>query len=153
MNVSAVDKGTGKSEKITITNDKERLTPDEIERMIQEAEKFADEDRKTKERVDARNALEGYIHSMRSTVEDKDKLADKIEDDDKKIITDKINEANEWLVANPDAEGEELRDKLKEIESVCNPIISKVYGQTGGGPSDSGSTTSGDDDYSSHDEL
>ncbi|CDI75449.1 heat shock protein 70, putative [Eimeria praecox] len=152
LNVSAVDKGTGKSEKITITNDKGRLTPDEIERMIQEAEKFADEDRKTKERVDARNALEGYLHSMRSTVEDKDKLADKIEDDDKKTITDKINEANEWLVANPEADGEELRDKLKEVESVCNPIISKVYGQTGG-PSDSGSTSTSDDDYSSHDEL
>lgn len=152
LNVSAVDKGTGKSEKITITNDKGRLTPDEIERMIQEAEKFADEDRKTKERVDARNALEGYLHSMKSTVEDKDKLADKIEDDDKKTITDKITEANEWLVANPEADGEELRDKLKEVESVCNPIISKVYGQTGG-PSDSGSTSTSDDDYNSHDEL
>lgn len=152
LNVSAVDKGTGKSEKITITNDKGRLTPDEIERMIQEAEKFADEDRKTKERVDARNALDGYLHSMKSTVEDKDKLADKIEDDDKKVITDKIAEANEWLLANPDAEGEELRDKLKEVESVCNPIISKVYGQSGG-PSDSGSTGTSDDDYSSHDEL
>lgn len=152
LNVSAVDKGTGKSEKITITNDKGRLTPDEIERMIQEAERFADEDRKTKERVDARNALEGYLHSMRSTVEDKDKLADKIEDDDKKTIMDKITEANEWLVANPEADGEELRDKLKDVESVCNPIISKVYGQTGG-PSDSGATSTSDDDYSSHDEL
>lgn len=151
LNVSAVDKGTGKSEKITITNDKGRLTPDEIERMIQEAEKFADEDRKTKERVDARNALEGYLHSMKSTVEDKDKLADKIEDDDKKTITDKIAEANEWLVANPEADGEELRDKLKEVESVCNPIISKVYGQTGG--PDAGGASTSDDDYNSHDEL
>ena len=71
LNVSAVDKGTGKSEKITVTNDKGLLTPDEIERIIQEAEKFADEDRKTKERTAAKNALEGYLHSMRSTVEDK----------------------------------------------------------------------------------
>ncbi|XP_026190337.1 endoplasmic reticulum chaperone BiP [Cyclospora cayetanensis] len=151
LNVSAVDKGTGKKEHITITNDKGRLTPEEIERMIHDAEKFADEDRKVKERVDGRNALEGYLHSMKSTVEDKDKLADKIEDDDKKTIMDKITEANEWLVANPEADGEELRDKLKEVEGVCNPIISKVYGQTGG-ESDSGYSSS-DDDYSSHDEL
>lgn len=153
LNVSAVDKGTGKSEKITITNDKGRLTPEEIERMISEAEKFADEDRKVKERVDGRNALEGYLHSMKSTVEDKDKLADKIEDDDKKVIMDKITEANEWLVANPEADGDELRDKLKEVEGVCNPIISKVYGQTSGGAGGAGGGAASDDDEYGHDEL
>lgn len=151
LNVSAVDKGTGKSEKITITNDKGRLTPEEIERMISEAEKFAEEDKKTKEKVDARNALEGYLHSMRTTTEDKDKLADKLEEDDKKTILDKLNEAQEWLTTNPEAEAEEMRDKLKDVEAVCNPIISKVYGQAGG--AGAGGSTGADDDYGGHDEL
>ncbi|PFH34151.1 chaperonin protein BiP [Besnoitia besnoiti] len=153
LNVSAVDKGTGKSEKITITNDKGRLTPEEIERMIAEAEKFAEEDKKTKEKVDARNALEGYLHSMKTTVEDKDKLADKIEEDDKKTILDKVNEAQEWLTTNPDAEAEEMRDKLKDVEAVCNPIISKVYGQTGGPGAGGAAGGADDDDYGGHDEL
>lgn len=153
LNVSAVDKGTGKSEKITITNDKGRLTPEEIERMIAEAEKFAEEDKKTKEKVDARNALEGYLHSMKTTVEDKDKLADKIEEDDKKTILDKVTEAQEWLTTNPDADAEEMRDKLKDVEAVCNPIISKVYGQTGGPGAGGASAGADDDDYGGHDEL
>ncbi|PHJ18019.1 chaperonin protein [Cystoisospora suis] len=153
LNVSAVDKGTGKSEKITITNDKGRLTPEEIERMIAEAEKFAEEDKKTKEKVDARNALEGYLHSMKTTVEDKDKLADKIEEDDKKTIMDKVTEAQEWLTTNPDADAEEMRDKLKDVEAVCNPIISKVYGQTGGPGAGGASSGADDDDYGGHDEL
>lgn len=151
LSVSAVDKGTGKSEKITITNDTGRLSAEEIERMIAEAEKYAEEDKKTKERVDARNALEGYLHSIKTTVEDKDKLADKIEEDDKKTIMDKVNEAQEWLTTNPDAEADDLREKLKDVEAVCNPIISKVYGQSGG-PDAGAPPTGGDDDYS-HDEL
>ncbi|CBZ55124.1 Heat shock protein 70 (Precursor), related [Neospora caninum Liverpool] len=153
LSVSAVDKGTGKSEKITITNDKGRLTPEEIERMISEAEKFAEEDKKVKERVDARNALEGYLHSMKTTVEDKDKLADKIEEDDKKTILDKVTEAQEWLNTNPDADAEETRDKLKDVEAVCNPIISKVYGQTGGPGAGGAAGGADDDDYGGHDEL
>ncbi|EPR61088.1 chaperonin protein BiP [Toxoplasma gondii TgCatPRC2] len=153
LSVSAVDKGTGKSEKITITNDKGRLTPEEIERMISEAEKFAEEDKKVKERVDARNALEGYLHSMKTTVEDKDKLADKIEEDDKKTILDKVTEAQEWLNTNPDADAEETRDKLKDVEAVCNPIISKVYGQSGGPGAGGAAGGADDDDYGGHDEL
>ncbi|OXB71493.1 UNVERIFIED_CONTAM: hypothetical protein H355_011790 [Colinus virginianus] len=151
LSVSAVDKGTGKSEKITITNDTGRLSAEDIERMIAEAEKYAEEDKKTKERVDARNALEGYLHSIKTTVEDKDKLADKIEEDDKKVILDKVNEAQEWMTTNPDAEAEDLREKLKDVEAVCNPIISKVYGQAGG--PDAGVPPSGSDDDYSHDEL
>merc|ERR1711966_140127 len=83
VNVGAEDKGTGKSEKITITADKGRLSEEEIERMVQEAEEFAEEDRKIKERVDARNSLETYAYNMKNTVSDSDKLADKLEEDDK----------------------------------------------------------------------
>eukprot|EP00922_Rhytidocystis_sp_ex-Travisia-forbesii_P072248 GHVS01107733.1.p1 GENE.GHVS01107733.1~~GHVS01107733.1.p1 ORF type:complete len:673 (+),score=157.79 GHVS01107733.1:122-2140(+) len=133
LNVSAEDKGTGKSEKITITNDKGRLSEAEINRMIQEAEKFAEEDRETKERVDRRNALEAYVHSMKSTVEDKDKLADKIEEDDKSTILEAVKDAEEWLSNNPDASSDDIRDKNKEVENICNPIISKLYGAAGGG--------------------
>eukprot|EP00951_Prasinocladus_malaysianus_P010931 scaffold80638_cov42-Prasinocladus_malaysianus.AAC.1 len=83
LNVGAEDKGTGKKEKITITNEKGRLSQEEIERMVQEAEEYAEEDRALKERIDARNSLETYCYNMKNTVEDSDKLADKLDEDDK----------------------------------------------------------------------
>merc|ERR1719223_2708356 len=90
LTVTGVEKGIGKSETISITNDKGRLTPEEIEQMIADAEKFADEDKAIKERVDAKHALQNYIFTMRNTVEDKDKLADKLEEDDKNKLADKL---------------------------------------------------------------
>ena len=89
LSVSAVEKGTGKSESITVTNDKGRLSKEEIEAMIRDAEKFADQDKALKEKIDAKNSLENYIYTMRNTIEDKEKLADKIDAEDK----DKIKEA------------------------------------------------------------
>ncbi len=89
LSVSAVEKGTGKSESITVTNDKGRLSKEEIEAMIRDAEKFADQDKALKEKIDAKNSLENYVYTMRNTIEDKEKLADKIEAEDK----DKIKEA------------------------------------------------------------
>merc|ERR1712146_724095 len=83
MNVSAKDQGTNKEESITITNDKGRLTQEEIDRMIKEAEEFAEEDKKAKEQIDARNNLDSYIHSMKNTVEDPDKLKDKLSEEEK----------------------------------------------------------------------
>mmetsp|Transcript_10106 Transcript_10106/g.33446 ORF Transcript_10106/g.33446 Transcript_10106/m.33446 type:complete len:224 (+) Transcript_10106:1617-2288(+) len=147
LNVGAEDKGTGKAEKIVITNDKGRLSQEEIERMVEEAEEFAEEDRKIKERVDARNSLETYAYNMKNTVSDADKLADKLEKDDKSSIEEAIKEVLEWLDDNQDAEKEEYEEKLKEVEGVCNPIVSKVYQQ--GGDSDDGD----DDDDDDHDEL
>jgi len=97
LNVGAHDKGTGKKEKITITNDKGRLSQEEIERMVQEAEEFADEDKKVRERIDAKNALESYVYSVRNTISDEEKLKDKISDDDRSTIEDAIKEINEWL--------------------------------------------------------
>eukprot|EP00920_Eleutheroschizon_duboscqi_P019928 GHVT01047701.1.p1 GENE.GHVT01047701.1~~GHVT01047701.1.p1 ORF type:complete len:397 (+),score=82.19 GHVT01047701.1:1491-2681(+) len=151
LNVAAEDKGTGKAERITITNDKGRLSKDDIEKMVRDAEKFAEEDKQMRERIDARNALDNYLHSMKSTVEDKDKMADKIEEDDKTTIMDAIKDAKDWMETNMNAEAEELREKLKEVEGVANPIIAKLYGQSGG-PGGAGGDA-GEEDYGAHDEL
>ncbi|EFJ29073.1 hypothetical protein SELMODRAFT_440900 [Selaginella moellendorffii] len=151
LNVRAEDKGTGKSEKITITNDKGRLTQEEIDRMVREADEMAEEDKKQKERVDSRNGLETYLYNMRNTINDKDKLADKIEKEDKEKIEETLKEALEWLDDNNTAEKEDFDDKLKEVEAVCNPIITQIYQKTGGA---AGSPSSEDDDSDDdHSEL
>ena len=152
LNVGAEDKGTGKAEKITITNDKGRLSQEEIERMVEEAEEFAEEDRKIKERVDARNSLETYAYNMKNTVSDSDKRADKLEEDDKSTIEEAIKEVLDWLDDNQDAEKEDFDEKLKEVQDTCSPIISKVYQESGGAPG-GGGDFGGDDDLDGHDEL
>merc|ERR1711879_155809 len=136
LNVGAEDKGTGKSEKITITNDKGRLTEDQIEKMIKDAEQFADEDKKVKERVDAKNAFDGYVHSMRSATEgsgDNKGLSEKMDSDEKEKIMDALKDGQSWLDSNPEADAEEIKEKHKEIEGICAPIVSKYYGAGGGG--------------------
>merc|ERR1711915_470613 len=115
MNVSAVDKSTKKENKITITNDKGRLSKEDIERMVNEAEKFKDEDEKQKVKINAKNGLESYCFNMKSTLDD-EKLKDKISDDDRKTINDKCDETIKWLDANQTAEQDEYADKQKEIE-------------------------------------
>lgn len=149
LNVRAEDKGTKKSEKITITNDKGRLSQEEIDRMVKEAEEFAEEDKKVKERIDARNNLETYVYNMKSTINEKDKLADKIDSDDKEKIEETLKEALDWLDENQSAEKEDFEEKLKEVEAVCNPVIKKVYEKTGG-PSGGDEEEEEDD---SHEEL
>jgi heat shock protein 5 len=132
MTVSASDKGTGKKEQITITNDKGRLSKEEIERMISDSEKFADEDKAIKEKIDARNSFENYIYQMKSSVEDKDKLAEKLSDEDKTTVKDAITDSQDWLNANQDAEKDDFEDKLKELQTICDPIVAKVYQNSGG---------------------
>merc|ERR1711976_735978 len=133
LNVSACDKSTGKQNKITITNDKGRLSKEEIERMVNGAEKFKADDDKQKERISAKNGLESYCFNMKTTIDD-EKVKDKISEDDMKSITDKCDEAIKWLDANQLAEVEEYNDKQKEVESVCNPIITKLHQGAGGMP-------------------
>merc|ERR1711898_43910 len=152
LNVGAEDKGTGKSEKITITNDKGRLTEEQIEKMIKEAEQFAEEDKKVNERVDAKNAFDGYMHSMKSAVEGSGEnkgLSEKMDSDEKEKIQDALKDGQEWIDSNPEADFMEIKDKHKEIEGICAPIISKYYGQGGGGGGDEG----GDEEDEAHDEL
>jgi L1 cell adhesion molecule like protein len=133
LNVSAVDKSSGKQEKITITNDKGRLSKEDIERMVSDAEKFKAEDDKQKERIAAKNSLESYCFNMKSTIED-EKLKDKIGEAERKTIMDKCNEVIAWLDANQTAEEDEYKDKQKEVEGICNPIITKLYQAAGGAP-------------------
>jgi len=132
LTVTGVEKGVGKSETISITNDKGRLTKDEIEQMIADAEKFADEDKAIKDRIDAKHAFQNYIYTMRNTIEDKDKLADKLSEDDKSTIQDGITEAEDWLNSNgEDADKEAIDEQMKELQSICDPIIATIYNSAG----------------------
>merc|ERR1711907_379954 len=115
LTVSANDKGTGKKETITITNDKGRLTKEEIDQMIQDSKKYEAEDKAIKEKIDTRNQFENYIYQMKNSVEDKAKLADKLDEDDKQKIQAGLTDAQDWLNANQDAEKDEFEDKLKEL--------------------------------------
>merc|ERR1711944_316063 len=144
LNVSACDKSTGKQNKITITNDKGRLSKEEIEKMVNDAEKYKAEDDMQKDRISAKNNLESYCFNMKSTLDD-EKLKDKISPDERKIINDKCDEAIKWLDANQTAEKEEYEYKQKEIEGICNPIISKLYQQSGGAQPSSGGGSAGAD--------
>merc|ERR1719224_363291 len=133
LQVGAEDKGTGKAEKITITAEKGRLTEEEIERMVREAEEFAEEDAKVKERVDKRNGLEGYAYNLRNQLNDEEKgVADKIDDEDKETLEEAIKEVLDWLDDNQEADAEEYEEKQKELEGVANPIMQKVYASAGG---------------------
>ncbi|XP_070826186.1 heat shock cognate 71 kDa protein-like [Chaetodon trifascialis] len=133
LNVSAVDKSTMKVNKITINNDKGRLSKEEIERMVNEAEQYKAEDDAQRERVAAKNNLESYVFHVKSTMED-EKIKGKISDEDKKTAVDKCMEVINWLDGNQFAEKDEFDAKHKELESVCAPFITKLYQNTGGMP-------------------
>jgi len=126
LNVSAEEKSTGKKEKITITNDNGRLSAAEIQRMVDDAEKFKLEDEKQRNRIAAKNGLETYCLNMQSTVEDA-RLDNKINKGDKNSIMDKVNEVIEWLDRTQIGDEDEYKHKQKEIEQVCNPIMAKMY--------------------------
>ena len=134
LRVSAEDKGSGNKEAITITNDQNRLTPEDIERMVNEAERYAEEDKKVKEKVESRNELESYAYSLKNQVSDKEKLGAKLSEEDSTTIMTAVEEAIEWLDSNQDAETEEYQEKKKTLEEKVNPIISKLYEQSGGAP-------------------
>ncbi|GFZ14906.1 heat shock cognate protein 70-1 [Actinidia rufa] len=133
LNISAEDKTTGQKNKITITNDKGRLSKEEIEKMVEEAEKYKAEDEDHKKKVEAKNALENYAYNMRNTIKD-DKISSKLPPPDKKKIEDAIEKAIQWLDGNQLADADEFEDKMKELEGICNPIIAKMYQGSGGVP-------------------
>lgn len=130
LNVSAVDKGTGKKQTITITNDS-KMSKEQIEEMIQEAEKYKAEDEAQKERVESKNALENYLYNTRNTI---DKPEVKLPEDEKKLILDEISEKISWLDDNQTATKDEYDDVMKEVQEKVNPIISKMYADAGGAP-------------------
>merc|ERR1712180_169704 len=146
LQVSAEDKGTGNKEKITITNDQNRLTPEDIERMIKDSEMFAEEDKKLKERVESRNELESYAYSLKNQINDKEKLGSKLSDDEKTKMEDAIDEKIKWLEDNADGEAEDFKAQKKELEDIVQPIIAKLYQGAGGAPPPEGDE-GGDEDF------
>ncbi|ODQ68618.1 heat shock protein 70 [Nadsonia fulvescens var. elongata DSM 6958] len=132
LNVHAIEKGTGKSNKITITNDKGRLSKEDIDRMVSDAEKFKDEDDKEAARIAAKNSLESFTYSLKNTTSE-EKFKEKI-GEDKEVLDKAINETIEWLDNNQTATTEEFTDKQKELEAIYNPIAMKFYGSEGGAP-------------------
>ncbi|KAJ7079552.1 heat shock protein 70 family [Mycena belliarum] len=148
MKVAAADKGTGKSESITITNEKGRLSQEEIERMVAEAEKFASEDEAQRKRIESLNSLSAFVYGLKTQLGDQEGLGGKISDEDKKTILAAVKETTDWIDQNGATAGvEDLEEKLAEIQTIVNPITSKLY--SGGAPGGSGSA----DDFPDHDEL
>jgi len=137
LNVTAEEKGAGKKSNITITNDKGRLSKDDIDRMVREAEQYADEDAKAKERIDAKNSLESYCYQMKNTASE-DKFKEAVSEDELKSVNDKVDEVMAWLETAENAEKEEFDSMQKDMESICNPIISKMYAAGGGAPEGGG---------------
>merc|ERR1712240_210129 len=135
LNVVACDKSTGKENKITITNDKGRLSKEEIDKMVSDAEKYKAEDDKQRERVTSKNDLEAYAFQVKQTMEE-DKLKDKISDEDKQAVVEKAKEVLGWLDTNQQASKEEYEDMKKDLEKVAAPVMTKLYqgGQQGGMP-------------------
>ncbi|KAI9360288.1 hsp71-like protein [Pilaira anomala] len=133
LNVSALDKTTGKSNKITITNDKGRLSKEEIERMVNDAEKYKAEDEAAAARIQAKNGLESYAYNLRNTLQE-EKVSTKLEPADKEKLDAAVKEAIEWLDNSHEASKEEYESRQKELEEIANPIMMKLYQGEGGAP-------------------
>jgi len=133
LNVSAEEKGTGKSEKIVITNDRGRLSKEEIDKMVADAERYKDEDDKVKNRIEKKNGLENYCFQMKNQLDD-EKLKDKFTAEDKTTIEDGTKEVLQWLEGNPNEEADAYEAKQKELEGKFNPIMMRIYQAAGGAP-------------------
>merc|ERR1719289_686627 len=156
LKVSAEDKGTGSKQQIVIQADQNRLSDDDIEKMVKDAETFAEEDKKLKEKVEARNELESFVYSLKNQLNDKEKLGAKISEEEKKTIEDAINDKIAWLEANQGAEADEFKAKKKEVEDISNPIITKLYGEGAGGappPEGGAGPEGGEEEAADKDEL
>lgn len=133
MNVSAMDKGTSKNAKITITNNKGRLSKEDIEKLIKDAEKYKDQDELIRKKIEAKNGLESYLVNIKHSLND-EKLADKFQGSEKADLQAKVDEVQTWLDANPEAETSEYERRQKLVEDAFNPIMSRIYQATGGQP-------------------
>eukprot|EP00549_Striatella_unipunctata_P019151 CAMPEP_0118691372 /NCGR_PEP_ID=MMETSP0800-20121206/10644_1 /TAXON_ID=210618 ORGANISM="Striatella unipunctata, Strain CCMP2910" /NCGR_SAMPLE_ID=MMETSP0800 /ASSEMBLY_ACC=CAM_ASM_000638 /LENGTH=655 /DNA_ID=CAMNT_0006589145 /DNA_START=41 /DNA_END=2008 /DNA_ORIENTATION=+ len=137
LQVSAEEKGAGVSETITITAEKGRLSEQDIERMVREAEEYAEEDKKARERVEARNGLESYVYGLKNTLDEDS--SNKIPASEKKDLKDVIDETLEWMDENPEADKIDYDGRKKELESIASPIMSKFYASGGEGAPGAGS--------------
>mmetsp|Transcript_20689 Transcript_20689/g.29096 ORF Transcript_20689/g.29096 Transcript_20689/m.29096 type:complete len:646 (+) Transcript_20689:99-2036(+) len=146
LNVSAEDAKTGNKNKITITNDAGRLTKEEIDQMVRDAELYADEDKKQADRIQAKNGLESYAYSLKNSIDNE--LKDKVDPSDGETLRNKVAETLQWLERNDNAEVEEFEEQKKELEAVANPIMTKLYGGGGNpaasaGPQDASGSSAG----------
>jgi len=133
LTITAVEKGIGKKETITITNNKGRLSEAEVARMVKESEDMAEQDNAIKARIEEKQKLDQYIYQMRQQIDDKEKLADKLTDEDKITIRDALQEASDWLSANgDDAETDQIEEHHKDLQRICDPIVAKIYQANGG---------------------
>ena len=132
MNVSALEKGTGKTQKITITNDKGRLSKEDIERMVSEAEKYKEDDEREAQRIQSKNQLESYAYSLKNTMNEEN-IKTKINEGDMQKLSKAVEETIAWIDDNQTATTDEYGDKQKELEGIANPIVSSAY-SAGGGP-------------------
>ncbi|KAH8322490.1 hypothetical protein KR067_005910, partial [Drosophila pandora] len=130
LNVTALEKSTGKENRITITNDKGRLSKDDIERMVNDAESYRQADEEQRDRVNAKNQLESYCFHLRSTLDD-EQLRTRISDADRETILQRCNETISWLDANQLAEKQEFEHKQQELERICSPIMTRLYQSAG----------------------
>ena len=155
LSIGAHDKGTGKSQTLTITSEKGRLSDAEIERMVREAEEFADQDEVEKAKVQARNELEAYLYNLKNSITDT--LVDKLKEDDKTMLSKTVDDALVWLEDHPAAEKDEYNEKQKEVEKIANPILKQAYesGNQAGGAEDDflGADLDGVDDGPSVEEV
>ena len=147
LSVSAEDKGNGNTNRITITNEENRLTRDDIRRMVEEAERFADDDKRLRERVDARNDLESYAYTLSAQLGDKEKLGGKLSAQDKEAVEKAVAEKIQWMESHQDAGLEELQAKRKELEAVVQPVVSKLYD---GAPGDQADSAESEQENNSH---
>jgi heat shock protein 5 len=153
INVAAADKSTGTRESITISPDKGRPSEAEIEAMLKAAEEFAEEDRMMREKVEAKNGLESFAFGLKSQLEDEEKLAGKLSEEDKDTVEEAVNDVLDWLQSNDDAEKEDFDEKKAELEEIVNPILQEFYQQHGGAAGGMGDEDFDDDDLPEHDEL
>ena len=137
LTVNAVEKSTGNSKNLVIKSDKGRLSKDEVERKVKEAEQFKEEDERNAARVEARNNLESYCYSTRKTL-DEEKLKPEFTDDERTNVLSKVDENLQWLSSNPTASKDEYSSRLKDLEDLFNPIMQRVYAKTGGSGSEGG---------------
>ena len=149
MKVSAADKGTGRSESITITNDKGRLSKEEIDRMVQEVEEYAEQDEAVRRRVEALNNYQNFVSTLRTQITDKEGLGGKLSKEDKETLQQHLKDAEKWLEENSEnAEAQDIEEQMSELQSAVTPITAKVY-QDGS----AGAGAGADEQPNYHDEL
>lgn len=152
LQVSATDKGTGKQQGITIDSEKGRLSEEEIQRLVREAEEFEEEDREIKERIDSRNSLEGFVYNTRSSLGGEE-LQGRLSPDDADSLQEAVDEALEWLEDNQEAGAEEYKEKKRELEAIVHPVMQRAYGGAAAGNNQEEGQSDDDFNFDDDDEL